>query len=384
MNNFVFTSESVSEGHPDKVCDQISDSLLDAYLQKDPSARTAIETVVAPGRVLIFGEIKSTKPLSQEQIKDVIRKRIRDIGYDQPSFNWQTVSIEVNLKVQSPDISRGLEDKKGAGDQGIMFGYASKENEELMPTPLFLSHKFMKLLAKERKNEHLPQLGPDGKCQFSVRYQDWHPQGTTAIVASLQHEEGLTSEDLKALLLPYVKKILPEGWYCGDEFFYVNPTGRFVQGGPESDTGLTGRKIIVDTYGGMAPHGGGVFSGKDPTKVDRSAAYMARYIAKNIVAAGLADRCTLQLSFAIGREDPTSFYLSTHGTGLLPDDKVVLLLRDLLDLTPYGIRKRLGLEKPIYARTACYGHYGRKVDPDGGFSWEKLDLADELKSYLLV
>ncbi|MBY0272451.1 MAG: methionine adenosyltransferase [Alphaproteobacteria bacterium] len=383
MNNFIFTSESVSNGHPDKVCDQISDAIVDAYLTQDPQARTAIETIVTPNRVLVFGEVKSTASLVHKQIDQIIRDCIREIGYEDPSFDWRTVNIEVSLKTQSSDISRGLDRGQGAGDQGIMFGYASRENEELMPTPLFFAHKLMRLLGEDRRAGRLPQLGPDGKCQFSVRYEDYKPVGTTAIVASLQHVESVTSEEVKSLLLSYVKKILPEGWYCGDDFFYVNPTGRFVQGGPASDTGLTGRKVIVDTYGGMAPHGGGAFSGKDPTKVDRSAAYMARYMAKNIVAAGLADRCTLQLSYAIGRTDPTSFYLNTHGTGLVSEDQLIYLLRDLLDLTPLGIRKKLALEKPIYRPTACYGHFGRKVEPDGEFSWEKLDLVDELKWQLL-
>lgn len=383
MNNFIFTSESVSDGHPDKVCDQISDALVDAYLSQDPQARTAIETIVTPNRVLIFGEVKSTASLAREQIDHIIRNCIRKIGYEEPSFNWQTLTTEVSLNVQSPEISQSLDATQGAGDQGIMFGYASRENEELMPTPLFFAHKLMRLLGTDRRAGLLPQLGPDGKSQFSVRYEDHKPVGTTAIVASIQHVESVTSEEVKSLLLPYLKTILPEGWYCGDDFFYVNPTGRFVQGGPASDTGLTGRKIIVDTYGGMAPHGGGAFSGKDSTKVDRSAAYMARYMAKNIVAAGLADRCTLQISYAIGRADPTSFYLNTHGTGLVPEDRLIHLLRDLLDLTPRGIRERLALEKPIYQHTACYGHFGRKVEPDGGFSWEKLDLVDELKRQLL-
>ncbi|MBL8677342.1 MAG: methionine adenosyltransferase, partial [Alphaproteobacteria bacterium] len=341
MNNFIFTSESVSNGHPDKVCDQISDALVDAYLAQDPQARTAIETIVAPNRVLVFGEVKSTASLVRKQIDHIIRDCIRKIGYEEPSFDWQTVNIEVSLNVQSPEISQSLDATQGAGDQGIMFGYASRENEELMPTPLFFAHKLMRLLGEERRAGHLPQLGPDGKCQFSVKYEDHKPVRTTAIVTSIQHIESISSKEVKELLLPYVKKILPEGWYCGDDFFYVNPAGRFVQGGPASDTGLTGRKIIADTYGGMAPHGGGAFSGKDPTKIDRSAAYMARYMAKNVVASGLASRCTLQLSYAIGRTDPTSFYLNTHKTGLVPEDQLLHLLRDLLDLTPRGIRKRL-------------------------------------------
>jgi len=383
MKNFIFTSESVAEGHPDKVCDQISDAILDAYLTKDPHARTAIEAVVAPGRVLILGEVSDLSLLARKQIEEVVRARIRDIGYEDSSFDWRTVNIEVSLNTQSPDIIRGLADNEGAGDQGMMFGYATRENEELMPTPLYFSNTLLHLLAIDRKKGLLPQLRPDGKCQFSVKYVDHHPVRTTSIVVSLQHMEGLNSEDIKTLIRPYIKKVVPEGWFCGEDSFLVNPTGRFVIGGPESDIGFTGRKIIVDTYGGMAPHGGGAFSGKDPTKVDRSAAYMARYIAKNIVAAGLADRCTLQLSYAIGRADPTSFYINTHGTGLIPNDRLLSTIRDLVDLTPRGIREKLNLNRPIYTRTAAYGHFGRKVDPDGGFSWEKLDLVEELKGVFL-
>ncbi|OJW50534.1 MAG: methionine adenosyltransferase [Alphaproteobacteria bacterium 41-28] len=381
MNKFIFTSESVSEGHPDKICDQISDAILDAYLVKDPHARTAIEAVVAPSRVLVFGEVSDLSLLARKQIEEVVRTRIRDIGYEDSSFDWRTVNIEVSLNAQSSDIIQGL--AEGAGDQGMMFGYATRENEVLMPAALYFANTLLHLLAIDRKKGLLPELRPDGKCQFSVKYVDHHPMGITSIVVSLQHKDGLNSEDVKALILPYVKKVLPEGWFCREESFFVNPTGRFVIGGPESDIGFTGRKIIVDTYGGMAPHGGGAFSGKDPTKVDRSAAYMARYIAKNIVAAGLADRCTLQLSYAIGRSDPTSFYISTHGTGLIPDDRLSNTIRDLVDFTPGGIREKLNLNRPIYTRTAAYGHFGREVDPDGGFSWEKLDLVEELKGAFL-
>ena len=383
MKNFIFTSESVSEGHPDKICDQISDAILDAYLKEDPMSRTAIETVVTPRRIFIFGEIKSSLPLKREHLDQIVRERIREIGYEKPPFDWRTVAIEIDLKTQSPDIAQGIEEDHGAGDQGIMFGYASRENEMLMPTPLYFAQTLLRHLAEDRKRGLLSQLGPDAKCQFSVRYYDHKPVGTTAIVVSSQHLEGLNSEDVKALIWPYVEKILPHGWFCGDESFFVNPTGRFVIGGPESDTGLTGRKIIVDTYGGMAPHGGGAFSGKDPTKVDRSAAYMARYMAKNVVASGLAERCTIQLSYAIGRADPTSFYINTHGTGLIPEDRLATVLRELLDLTPQGIRIKLNLNRPIYTRTAAYGHFGREVDFDGGFSWEKIDLVEELECAFL-
>jgi S-adenosylmethionine synthetase len=383
MKNFIFTSESVSEGHPDKVCDQISDAILDAYLTKDPSSRAAIEAVVAPHRVLVFGEVSHLFLLTRKQLEEIVRGLIRDIGYEDSSFDWRTVNIEISLNAQSPDIVQGLGDNERAGDQGMMFGYATRENEALMPTPLYFAQTLLHFLAKDRKKGVLPQLRPDGKCQFSVKYEDHRPVRTTSIVVSVQHQIGLNSEDLKVLIRPYIEKILPEGWFCGEGSFLVNPTGRFVIGGPESDIGFTGRKIIVDTYGGMAPHGGGAFSGKDPTKVDRSAAYMARYLAKNIVAAGLADRCTLQLSYAIGCADPTSFYLNTHGTGLIPDDSLLHTIRELVDLTPRGMREKLNLNHPIYMRTAAYGHFGRKVDPDDGFSWEKLDLVEELKGAFL-
>ena len=377
--SFIFTSESVSEGHPDKICDQISDAILDAYLEKDPNVRTAIETVVAPGRVLVLGEVKDPFLLTHKRLEEIIRELIRGIGYEDPRFDWRTVNIEISLSPQSPDIAQGIGENERAGDQGMMFGYAAHENEAFMPTPLYFAHQLLYLLAEDRKRGLLPQLRPDGKCQFSIKYNDNQPVETTSIVASCQHQEGLNSEDVKDLIRPYVKKILPEGWFCGEEAFLVNPTGRFVIGGPESDIGFTGRKIIVDTYGGMAPHGGGAFSGKDPTKVDRSAAYMARYMAKNVVAAGFAKRCTIQLSYAIGRADPTSFYINTHRTGLVPEDRLASVLQEILDLTPRGIKEKLNLNRPIYARTAAYGHFGRKVDPDGGFSWEKTDLVEDLK-----
>jgi len=382
MNNFIFTSESVSEGHPDKICDQISDSILDAYLQKDPNTRVAAETVVAPGRVLVLGEVKDPHLLTRKQVDEVVRDRIRTIGYDEGSFDWRTVQVEVSLNSQSPDIAQGVENE-GAGDQGMMFGYATRENEALMPTPLYLAQNLLRLMAEDRRKGLLPELRPDGKCQFSVKYDRNQPIGTTSIVVSCQHREDVSGEKVKSLIHPYLDKILPEGWFCGEEAFLVNPTGRFVVGGPESDVGFTGRKIIVDTYGGMSPHGGGAFSGKDATKVDRSAAYMARYMAKNIVATGLAERCTIQISYAIGRADPTSFYINTHGTGLVPENRLAEVLQDVVDLTPRGIREKLGLNKPIYARTAAYGHFGREPEPDGGFSWEKVDLVDDLKRAFL-
>lgn len=384
MNNFVFTSESASEGHPDKICDQISDAILDAYLKEDPKAHTAIETVVVPHRVYVFGEVKSSANITRKHIDEIIRERVRDIGYEAPNFDWRVLATEVDLKTQSPEITFGVEDLQGAGDQGLMFGYAANENEALMPTPLYFSQNLLRLIAYDRKRGILPELGPDGKSQFSILYTHEHkPIGTSAIVISHQHQEGLTSEDIKALVRPYVEKVLPEGWFCSEENFLVNPTGRFVAGGPESDVGLTGRKIIVDTYGGMAPHGGGAFSGKDPTKVDRSASYIARYMAKNIVKAGLAKRCTIQISYAIGRADPTSFYINTHRTGLVSEERLATILREMVDLTPLGIIERLKLRHPLYTKTAAYGHFGREPTPDGGFSWEKEDLVEELKGAFL-
>ncbi len=378
MNNFIFTSESVSEGHPDKICDQISDAILDAFLTKDPLTRVAAETVVAPGRVLVLGEVKDLHLLTHNEMIEIVRGRIREIGYEDDSFDWRTVKIVISLTPQSSDIAQGVEGE-GAGDQGMMFGYATSENEALMPTPLYLAQNLLRLISEDRKKGLLPGLKPDGKCQFSVQYYDHRPIKTTSIVISCQHRDDVSIKEVRALIHPYLDKVLPEGWFCGEDSFLVNPTGRFVIGGPESDIGFTGRKIIVDTYGGMAPHGGGAFSGKDPTKVDRSAAYMARYIAKNIVAAGLANRCTLQISYAIGRSDPTSFYINTHGTGLVPEDCLSLILREMLDLTPRGIRKKLNLDRPIYTPTAAYGHFGRPFDLNGAFSWEKVDLVEDLK-----
>lgn len=384
MNNFVFTSESVAEGHPDKICDQISDAILDTYLKQDPEAHTAIETVVIPNRVYIFGEVKSSADITRKHIDEIIREKVREIGYESPNFDWRTLSTEVNLNEQSPEISHGVDALMGAGDQGLMFGYATNENSAYMPTPIYFAQSLLQDLAQARKNGDLPELGPDGKSQFSVKYNDKHkPYGTSAIVLSHQHQPGLTSENVKELVWLYIEKILPAHWFCGDEFLFINPSGPFTLGGPESDVGLTGRKIIVDTYGGMAPHGGGAFSGKDATKVDRSASYIARYMAKNIVAAELAERCTIQLSYAIGRPDPTSLYINTHKTGLVSEEKLENILRELVDMTPVGIKNKLGLTRPIYAKTAAYGHFGREPREGGLFSWEKLDLVNELKSAFL-
>ncbi|MBY0501181.1 MAG: methionine adenosyltransferase [Alphaproteobacteria bacterium] len=384
ISDFIFTSDSVSEGHPDKICDQISDAILDAYLREDPTSRTAIETVVMPNRIIVFGKAKGPSTLTRKHIDEIVRERIRNIGYDSPTFDWRTVAIETDLKTQPLEDSEKGEEDRVASAQGVMFGYACLENEALMPTPLYLAQTLMRHLAEDRKKGLLPQLRPDGKCQFSVKYRDNQPVSVTTIVISVQHREDVNEEDVKALIWPYVEKLIPEGLLNEHTSFFVNPTGRFVIGGPERNTGLTGRKIIVDTYGGMAPHGGGAFSGKDPTKIDRSGAYMARYIAKNVVAAGLSKRCTLQLSYyAIGKTDPTSFYINTHGTGLVADDRLAHVLRDMLDLTPRGIQEKLALNRPIYTRTAAYGHFGRKVEADGGFSWEKTDLSEALKGAFL-
>ena len=387
--DFVFTSESVSEGHPDKVCDRISDAVLDYLLSEDPMARVACETFATSSLVVIGGEIglpaRDGRPGS-ERLKDVMgripqiaRDCIKEIGYEQDKFHWNTCHVLNFLHEQSVDIAKGV-NADGAGDQGIMFGYATDETPELMPAPIQYSHAILRTLAEARHAGPLKMLGPDAKSQLSVRYVDGKPVGVTQLVVSHQHLDAkLTSGDVRALIEPYVRKVLPDGWLDGTEW-HVNPTGAFVIGGPDGDAGLTGRKIIVDTYGGAAPHGGGAFSGKDPTKVDRSAAYAARYLAKNIVAAGLARKCVLQISYAIGVAKPLSIYVDTSGTGTVPDAQIEQAVAKVMDLTPRGIREHLGLTKPIYARTAAYGHFGRAPEADGGFSWERTDLADALKA----
>ncbi|NDV99761.1 methionine adenosyltransferase [Salipiger sp. PrR002] len=387
--NYIFTSESVSEGHPDKVCDRISDAVLDALLAEDPLARVACETFATTNRVVIGGEIGLT---DQEKlhdymahIPDIVRACIKDIGYEQDKFHHETVKITNLLHEQSAHIAQGVTGggnrDEGAGDQGIMFGYATNETPELMPAPILYSHAILKRLAEARKTGAEPMLGPDAKSQVSVRYENGKPVGVTQIVLSTQHtDEGQSSDDIRAIVEPYIRKTLPEGWISPETEWWVNPTGKFVIGGPDGDAGLTGRKIIVDTYGGAAPHGGGAFSGKDPSKVDRSAAYAARYLAKNVVAAGLADRCTVQLSYAIGVAKPLSIYVDTHGTGDLAAEAIERAIPKVMDLTPRGIRTHLDLNKPIYERTAAYGHFGREPDADGGFSWERTDLAEALKS----
>ena len=387
-SSYVFTSESVSEGHPDKVCDRISDAVLDAFLAEEPEARVACETFATTNRVVIGGEVglsdqnKLTEYIGR--IDDIARACIKDIGYEQDKFHHETVEVTNLLHEQSAHIAQGVDasaDKdEGAGDQGIMFGYATNETDALMPAPIQYAHAILRRLAEVRKNGTEPTLGPDAKSQLSVRYENGKPVGVTSIVLSTQHlDEAMTSADVRAVVEPYIRETLPDGWINADTAWHVNPTGKFVIGGPDGDAGLTGRKIIVDTYGGAAPHGGGAFSGKDPTKVDRSAAYAARYLAKNVVAAGLADRCTIQLSYAIGVARPLSIYADTFGTGQVSEEQIERAVAQCMDLTPRGIRTHLGLNKPIYQRTAAYGHFGRAPDADGGFSWERTDLIDALK-----
>jgi len=385
MENYVFTSESVSEGHPDKICDQISDTILDAFLERDPNARVAVETATTTNRVILLGEVRSELEPLRDEIEDLVRLTVKDIGYEQDGFHWQNLKLENYLHSQSADIAMGVDSSgnkdEGAGDQGIMFGYACNETEHFMPAPIQYAHEILRRLSEGRKSGAFPNLRPDAKSQVTVRYENGKPVGCDAIVLSTQHDESVTQEDVRAIVAPVIREVLPKGWMCPDDKLYVNPTGRFVIGGPDGDAGLTGRKIIVDTYGGACAHGGGAFSGKDPTKVDRSAAYMARYLAKNIVSAGLAQKCLLQLSYAIGRADPTSLYINTFGTGEVDEEKLLRILPQLVNLTPRGIRTHLNLNRPIYARTAAYGHFGRAPDEDGGFSWEKCDLANELTSY---
>ncbi|MBV1693145.1 MAG: methionine adenosyltransferase [Hyphomicrobiales bacterium] len=396
--SYLFTSESVSEGHPDKVCDRISDEVVDAFYRESIAAgldlwkvRAACETLATTNRVVIAGEYSNTpKSVTVAMIQDLARKAIREIGYEQDGFHWANANIEVLLHGQSADIAQGVDAQQptnreeGAGDQGIMFGYACRETPELMPAPIYYAHKILHDLAIARKagKGDVGKLGPDSKSQVTVRYENGKPVGVTAIVVSHQHmDETWSSQKVREVVEPYVRKALPDGWIGKDTVWHINPTGKFYIGGPDGDCGLTGRKIIVDTYGGAAPHGGGAFSGKDPTKVDRSAAYAARYLAKNVVASGIADRCTIQVSYAIGVARPLSIYVDTHGTGKVDEAKIEAALADtgLMDLTPRGIRKHLDLNKPIYARTSSYGHFGRQPDKDGGFSWEKVDLADAIK-----
>ncbi len=376
--SWLFTSESVSEGHPDKVCDRISDAVLDAFLAADPQARVACETLATTDHVTIAGEVRGPESVLKE-VEDIARNAIRDIGYEQQGFDWRTVEIVNRLHQQSADIAMGVDEgdkgEEGAGDQGIMFGYACDETEELMPAPIQFAHRILRLMAEDRKSGAEPRFGPDAKSQVTLRYEAGKPVGLDAVVVSTQHVESVTQDEVREMVKPYVTRAALEGWSCPDDRLYVNPTGRFVIGGPDGDAGLTGRKIIVDTYGGAAPHGGGAFSGKDPTKVDRSAAYAARYLAKNVVAAGLAEKCLIQLAYAIGVPEPVAVYVETFGTAKVDEDRLGRTLRDTVRLTPRGIREHLGLQRPVYARTAAYGHFGRPAQDDGGFGWERTDLA---------
>jgi len=377
----VFTSESVSEGHPDKICDRISDAIVDTFLAAEPQARCGVETLVTTNRVVLAGEVRGPASITSQKLIEVARNTIREIGYEQENFHWEHAAIKCFIHGQSSDIARGVDaggnKDEGAGDQGMMFGYACTETPELMPAPIFYAHAILRSLSEARHAGNTPLLGPDAKSQVTLHYVGGRPVRATKIVVSIQHSEQIEREEVREIVRPHVLDVLPPGWMCSDEHFLVNPTGRFVIGGPHGDAGVTGRKIIVDTYGGAAPHGGGAFSGKDPTKVDRSAAYAARYLAKNVVGAGLAERCTIQVAYAIGVSKPLSFYVDTGG--VVDEQKLAGVLQQLMDLSPRGIRTHLGLNKPIYTSTAAYGHFGRPPEPDGSFSWERLDLADELR-----
>ena len=379
--DFVFTSESVSEGHPDKICDRISDAIVDTYLTAEPQARCGVETLVTTNLVVLAGETRGPASITPDLLIDVARKAIREIGYEQDNFHWQHAKVKCHIHNQSVDIAQGVDmsgnKDEGAGDQGMMFGYACNDTPSLMPAPIYYSHKILRALSEARHAGKTPLLGPDSKSQVTLRYADGKPIGVEKLVVSIQHAESIDDKGVREIVRPYVLESLPSGWMCDEENFLVNPTGRFVIGGPDGDAGVTGRKIIVDTYGGWAPHGGGAFSGKDPTKVDRSGAYAARYLAKNVVASGLADCCTIQVAYAIGVAKPLSFYVDTESD--LDEDKLARVLQEMMDLSPRGIRTHLGLNKPIYTPTSSYGHFGRDPEPSGAFSWERTDLADELR-----
>lgn len=385
LKDYVFTSESVSEGHPDKVCDRISDAVLDLYMKADPFSRVACETLTTTDTIVLAGEVRGPASVTKDDIEEAARNAVKAIGYEQEGFHWKTANVQVLLHEQSVDIAQGVDEgtgvdkNEGAGDQGLMFGYATRETEALMPAAIYYSHRILRELAEARHAGTIKGIEPDSKSQVTLEYKDDKPVGAKSVVVSTQHAENMTQDEVREIVRGVVQKVLPEGWMPPEDEFYVNPTGKFVIGGPVGDAGLTGRKIIVDTYGGSAPHGGGAFSGKDPTKVDRSAAYMARYLAKNVVASGYAEGCTVQLSYAIGVSKPLSFYLNTHGTGTVPEEEIIKVLQKNVNMTPRGIREHLQLNKPIYERTAAYGHFGREPDADGGFSWEKTDLVDLLQ-----
>ena len=391
--DYLFTSESVSEGHPDKVSDRVSDEVVDAFLAADPLSRVGCETLCTTNRIVLAGEVRGPSSLvdsngvvNSDVMEKLARDAVRDIGYEQDGFHWKNLTFECHLHGQSVDIAQGVDaagnKDEGAGDQGLMFGYACRETSVLMPAAIHYSHEILRTLAEARHAGTISGLGPDSKSQVTLRYENGMPVATTSIVVSTQHEESLDQAQVREIVRPYVEAVLPEGWMCPEHDFYVNPTGRFVIGGPDSDAGLTGRKIIVDTYGGAAPHGGGAFSGKDPSKVDRSAAYAARYVAKNIVAADLAEKCVIQVAYAIGVSKPLSVYIDTQGTGVVDDDKLAAAVNEIMDLSPRNIREHLKLSRPIYVPTAAYGHFGREPTDDGGFSWERTDLVDSLKASL--
>jgi S-adenosylmethionine synthetase len=383
-SSYVFTSESVSEGHPDKICDRISDAIVDAFMAADPGSRCGVETLATTNQIVLAGEVRGPASVTKDRMVDLARECVRKIGYEQDGFHWRTANILNFVHTQSADIAMGVDASgnkdEGAGDQGMMFGFACRETDELMPAPIYYSHRILKAMADARHAGKAPKLGPDSKSQVTLRYENGKPVGATCIVVSTQHDPAIEQEEVREIVRPFVVDTLPEGWMCDEKDFYVNPTGRFVIGGPDGDCGLTGRKIIVDTYGGAALHGGGAFSGKDPSKVDRSGAYAARYLAKNVVGAGLAERCGIQVAYAIGVAKPLAVYVDCYGTAKVDEARLEAVLQELMDLSPRGIRQQLELNRPIYERTAAYGHFGRAPEADGGFSWERLDLVDSLKS----
>lgn len=385
-SSYLFTSESVSEGHPDKICDQISDAIVDAFFAADPYSRVALETLVTTNRIVLAGEVRGPEEINAERMEQIARDVVRGIGYEQDGFHWKNLDVSCYVHGQSAHIAQGVDASgnkdEGAGDQGIMFGYAVNETPELMPAPITYAHSILRKMAEARHSGIISDFGPDAKSQVTLKYENGRPVGAASVVVSTQHIDGVSQEHVRNLVLPFIESTLPKGWMPSADEIYVNPTGAFVIGGPDGDAGLTGRKIIVDTYGGAAPHGGGAFSGKDPTKVDRSAAYAARYLAKNIVAAGLAEKCVIQLSYAIGVSKPLSIFVDTFGTGQIDDDRLSPVLQKVMDLSPRGIRTHLGLNRPIYQRTASYGHFGRTPDAEGGFSWERTDLIDAIKAEL--
>jgi S-adenosylmethionine synthetase len=383
---YLFTSESVSEGHPDKVCDQVSDAVVDLYLDADPYSRVAVETLATTNRIILAGEVRGPHSVTHDMMADAARQCVKHIGYEQEGFHWRDLEVACYVHEQSSDIAQGVDASgskdEGAGDQGIMFGYGCTETEDYMPAPIYYAHRILHDISRARHAGAVSELGPDAKSQVTLLYENGRPVKATSVVVSTQHGEDVPQKRVHEIVRSFVEGVIPRDWMPAEDEFYINPTGRFVVGGPDGDAGLTGRKIIVDTYGGAAPHGGGAFSGKDPTKVDRSAAYAARYIAKNVVAAGLAEKCTLQLSYAIGVSKPLSIYVDFSGTGRIEEEKLEKAIAEVMDLSPRGIREHLGLNRPIYQRTAAYGHFGRKPDNDGGFSWEKLDLVEPLKGAL--